>query len=62
MPKQPRRFIKDHPLGVSIAAALTVKVAVLTALYFAFFAPPPNAMQPAERAAAAVLGLPAVKP
>jgi hypothetical protein len=62
MPKQPRRFIKDHPLGMSIAAALTVKALALTAFYLAFFAPPPNPEPPSERAAAAVLGLPAVKP
>jgi hypothetical protein len=63
MLKQPRRFVlKNHPLGASIAAALTVKVLALTALYFAFFAPPPNPIPPSERTATAVLGLPAVKP
>lgn len=62
MPKQPRRFMKDHPLGMSIAAALTVKVAALAALYFAFFMPPANPTPAAERTAAAVLGLPVVKP
>jgi hypothetical protein len=59
MPKQPRRFIlRDHPLGVSIAAALTVKATALAALYFAFFVPPPDPRPPAERTATAVLGLP----
>jgi hypothetical protein len=63
MPKQPRRFaFRDHPLGVSIAAALTVKAMALAALYFAFFVPPPNPVAPAERAATAILGLPAAKP
>jgi hypothetical protein len=62
MPKQPRRLIKNHPLGVSIAAALAVKAVALTALYLAFFVPPPNPIPPSERAATAVLGLPAVKP
>jgi hypothetical protein len=63
MLKQPRRFVlKNHPLGVSIAAALAVKTVALTALYLAFFVPPPNPIPPSERAATAVLGLPAVKP
>jgi hypothetical protein len=55
---RPRRFLlKDHSLGVSIAAALAVKAVALTALYLAFFAPAPNPAPPAERTAAAVLGL-----
>jgi hypothetical protein len=59
MPKEPRRFaLKDHRLGVSIAAALTVKAIALAALYVAFFMPPPNLTPPAERAATAILGLP----
>jgi hypothetical protein len=59
MPNQPGRFIlKDHPLGVAIAAALTVKAVALAVLYFAFFVPPPNPTPPAERAATAILGLP----
>jgi len=59
MPTQPRRAIlKDRPLGVAIAAALTVKIVALAVLYFAFFLPLPNPMPPAERTAAAVLGLP----
>jgi hypothetical protein len=59
MPKPPRRFVLTaQPLGVSIAAALTVKAVALMALYFAFFVPPPNPAPPAERAATAVLGLP----
>jgi len=59
MPNGPRRFtVRDHPLGISIAAALTVKAVALAALYFAFYVPPQNPMPPAERTATAVLGLP----
>jgi len=54
-------MVKDHPLGVAIAVALTVKVATLAALYFAFFVPPPNPASPAERIAVAVLGLQAAQ-
>lgn len=59
MPKQPRRAVlRDRPLGAAIAAALAVKAVLLTALYLAFFVPPPASHPPAERTAAAVLGLP----
>jgi hypothetical protein len=59
MPHEPRRFVlRNHPLGLSIAAALTVKAVALAALYFAFFVPPPNPNTPAEQTATAVLGLP----
>jgi len=57
MARQPRRaLLRDRPLGVAIAAALTVKAVALVALYIAFFVPPANPMPPTERAA--VLGLP----
>ncbi len=49
---------KDRPLAVSIAAALAVKAVALTALYFAFFVPPPALLPLAEQTATAVLGLP----
>jgi hypothetical protein len=59
MPHEPCRFVlRNHPLGLSIAAALAVKAVALAALYFAFFVPPPNRTPPAERTATAVLGLP----
>jgi len=48
----------NRRLGVSIAAALAVKAAALTALYLAFFVPAPNPTPPAERGATAILGLP----
>ncbi|HEV2188330.1 MAG TPA: hypothetical protein VGR70_14060 [Stellaceae bacterium] len=59
MPHEPRRLVlQNYPLGLSIAAALTVKAVALAALYFAFFVPPSNPAPPAERTATAVLGLP----
>ena len=42
-------------LIVPIVAALAIKLAALTALYLAFFTPPPDAPQRADRAA--ILGL-----
>jgi hypothetical protein len=59
MPCEPRRFaLRNRPLGLSIAVALAAKVVALTALYFAFFVPPPDPTPPAERTATTVLGLP----
>jgi len=54
--RQQRKTGPDRRLAVSIAVALAVKAAALTAIYLAFFQPTASAVPPAERAAA-VLGL-----
>jgi hypothetical protein len=62
MPQPSRRARKpDHGLAVPIAAALAVKIVALAVIYLAFFVPPTSAIPPAERAATAVLGLPALQ-
>ena len=53
--RQPR---PERGLAVPIVTALVLKLAALTALYFAFFATPMPHQSP-DRAATAIFGLPA---